>query len=172
MPFQSTVFLQMAFGVQGEVYSDSPWTAQPYTINSGGNPQYNIIGATACTVVSQQVCTPGGTGAFAGFLIAAKNNVSFGTQAGGPLAPTMTLADQQPCQCLTMGIINVLLPAACNIGDYVLFNTTTGALSTVPPGTTLPGGTAFAQAIVSNFTPNAVGSQIATITVNPTYTNP
>ncbi len=171
MSFQQTVFINQGFGVPGELFTDSPYIALPYTIDTTSHPEYNIIGATCCTVVSQGFCTAGGTGVFAGFLVDPKDVALFG--AGGiPLNPTLTVPNFTLVECLTMGTIIVTLPASAAIGDYVVYDTTTGAISTITPSTPLASGTAFANAIVTYFTQGVSGSALAVITVNPTYIIP
>jgi hypothetical protein len=172
MSFQSTVSINMGFGVPGELFTDAPYIAQSYTIDSG-SAAYNIIGATACTITSQGFCQAGSGGSygFAGILVDPKDIALFG--AGGiPLNPTLTVPNYTQVECLTMGIIVVTLPAACNIGDYVIYDNTTGALSTITPVTPLPSGKTFANAVVYEFTPGASGSQLAVIQVNPTFIIP
>ena len=43
MSFQSTVSLQQGFGVPGELFTDGPYIALPYTIYTASHPEYNII---------------------------------------------------------------------------------------------------------------------------------
>lgn len=168
MSFQSTVSIQQGFGVPGELYTDGPARAESFTINSA-SAAYNIIGATICTVTSQGFCAAGGVGAFAGLLVDPKNIALFG--AGGiPLAPTLVVPNFTQVECASMGSYVVTLPAAAAIGDYVVYNTTTGAISTITPSTPLAGGTAFANAIVDYYTVGAAG--LAVITMSPTLIIP
>ena len=172
MSFQSTVSVIQGFGVPGELFTAAPYMAQPFTIVSG-SAAYNIIGATCCTITSQGVCEAGAGGdfGFAGFLVDPKDIALFG--AGGiPLNPTLTVPNQTQVECLTMGVIIVTLPAAAAIGDYVVFDNTTGAISTITPSTPLASGTTFANAIVSYFTQGIAGSALAVVSVNPTYIIP
>lgn len=164
MSFQSTVSIQQGFGVPGEIFQDVPWIVQSYTLVSDPNP--NIVGATAYTITSQGVAEAGSGGSlgFAGFLVAPKSYSLFGT-GGAPLAPTLTVPDQTQAELLTQGMIIVTLPAAANIGDYVLYNNTTGALATMAPGNTPTVGFSFANAIVSQYTIG--GSGLAVIQVIP-----
>ena len=165
MSFQSTVSVIQGFGVPGELFTDAPYMAQPFTIVSG-SAAYNIIGATCCTITSQGVCEAGAGGdfGFAGFLVDPKDIALFG--AGGiPLNPTLTVPNQTQVECLTMGVIIVTLPAAAAIGDWVIFDNTTGALSTVVPGTSLPSGKSWANAVVYLYT--VTGAGLAVIEVNP-----
>jgi hypothetical protein len=169
MSFQSAVQINQGFGVPGEQYSDSPWRAQSFTINSA-EAAYNIIGATMCSVTSQGFCAAGNTGGvlpFAGLLVDPKDVALFGT-GGIPLAPTLTVPNYTAVECATMGSFVVTLPAAAAIGDYVVYDQTTGAISTVAAGSSTPGsGKSWGNAIVDYFTPGASGSQLAVITMNP-----
>jgi hypothetical protein len=239
MGFQSSVFINMAAGVPGEMAFNAPHVAEPYTIVSA-LASYNLIGSTACTITAQGFCQAGagsttqtstlnsttavtgltstaslsagysvvGTGipvgttiasitnatslvlsaaatvtgaqslqftppnlGFAGFLVDPKAVALFGV-SNQPLSPTLQVPNYTLVECLTQGKIFVTLPAACNIGDKVVYNKTTGAISTIAPEAALATGTSFANAIVDSFTPNASGSQLAVIWVNPTYVIP
>jgi hypothetical protein len=168
MSFQQTVFLQQGFGVPGELYTDSPHRAWEYTLVSA-SAAYNIIGATAYTLTSQgiaQAGNTGGTGVFVGVLANPKEQTLFGV-GGSPLSPTLVLPNNVLASLVTMGDLVVTLPAAAAIGDYVIFDNVTGALSTVPPSTSpFPGtGKSAAFAVVSYFTVAAAG--LAVITLNP-----
>lgn len=125
MAFQSTVSLAQGFGVQGEIVYDGPIRAAPWTLVS--TPEPNIIGATAYTVVSDGIAMAGGAGAFAGILAIPKSYTAGLIVTG----PTLTLPDETIGELVTMGQMLVLLTTAANIGDPVVYNTTTGALSSV-----------------------------------------
>lgn len=166
MSFQNNVQIYQGAGVPGEQYSDGPWRAQSYTIDSA-SAAYNIIGATGCSITSQGVVAAGnsgGTAVYAGILVDPKNIALFGT-GGIPLAPTLTVPNFTQIECATMGSYFVTLPGAANIGDWVIYDQTTGALSTVTPGTSLPGGKSWANAVVDYFTVSGAG--LAVITLNP-----
>ncbi len=171
MSFQNAVFLQQGFGVPGELFTDGPSRAETFTIVSTDHPEYNIIGATCCTVTSQGICQAGsgGTLGFAGFLVDPKDVALFGV-GNQPLAPTLQVPNNAIVECLTMGTIVVTLPAAANIGDLVVYDNTTGAISTISPGDPLASGTTFANAIVDYYT--VTGAGLAVVTVNPTYVIP
>jgi hypothetical protein len=166
MGFQSSVAVYQGTGVPGEQYSDGPWRAQTFTINSA-SAAYNIIGATMCSVTSQGFCAAGnsgGTTPFAGLLVDPKDVALFGT-GGAPLAPTLTVPNYTLVECATMGSFVVTLPAAANIGDWVIYDNTTGAISTVTPGTSLPSGKSWGNAIVDYFTVSGAG--LGVITMDP-----
>jgi hypothetical protein len=166
MGFQSAVFINQGAGVPGEQYSDSPWRAQSYTIDSA-LASYNVIGSTFCSITSQGFVAAGntgGTGVFAGLLVDPKDIALFGT-GGIPLAPTLVVPNFTQVECATMGSFFVTLPGAANIGDWVIYDQTTGAISTVAPTTSLPSGKSWANAFVDYFT--VTGAGLGVITLNP-----
>lgn len=167
MGFQTTVSRLSGFGVPGELYTDSPTRAQSYILNSTTS-SLNIIGSTVFTVASEGIAQAGGTGAIAGFLVDPKQYALFAS-AGQTLTPTLTLPNGTQADLLTMGDIIVTLPGAAAIGDVVIYNTTSGAISTVTPGTSPGAGNAYANAFVSYYTVSGAG--LAVITVNPTLIN-
>lgn len=167
MPFQSTVAVQQGFGIPGELFTDSPHRAAAYTLRSATS-SLNIIGATAFTVLSEGVAKAGLVGAnaaYAGILANPKELALFGS-GGNPLAPTLVVPNETIASLVTMGDLIVTLPAAAAIGDYVIYDNTTGALSTVAAGATTPGaGKSWANAVVSYYT--VAGAGLAVITMNP-----
>lgn len=159
MGFQSTVSLNQGFGVVGELVFDGPVRAEPFILNSA-DAAYNVVGR-AFTVTSQGVAAAGGTGAFAGIMVNPKHYASYGTTAGGTLAPTLTLANNATAEMLRMGEIIVSLPGAAAIGDAVKYNTTTGVLGTGAPGA---GEAAVPNAKVSRFTVSGAGLAVIVLT--------
>lgn len=128
MTLQSSVNQFQGFGVPGDLFSEGPTRSAPYILDSA-DAAYNVMGR-AFTVSSEGVAAAGGTGAFAGLLVGPKEQAMPGTTAG-TLAPTLTVPNKVVGELLTMGEVIVAVPAACAIGDKVLYDTTTGALSTV-----------------------------------------
>ena len=58
MSFQSSIQIRQGFGVPGELFTDSPYIVQPYTIQSVSAAN-NIIGSTCCSITSQGFCQAG-----------------------------------------------------------------------------------------------------------------
>ena len=172
MSFQSAILNQQGFGVPGELFTDSPYICKTYTIDSA-SAAYNLIGSTCCSITSEGLCEAGSGGdlGFAGFLVDPKALALFGT-GGQSLTPSLSVLDQTIVECLTMGTIVVQVPAACDIGDLVVYDNTTGSITTIAPAAALPVGKTFANATVAYFTPDAAGSQLAVIQVNPTLVIP
>ncbi len=153
MAFQQNVRYDYAFGVPGEIKYDGPSRVATGFLNSA-SAAYNIVGATIMTqpVGGGTIAAGGVIGAanvFFGLLANPKVYASFGTVTNGPLAPTMTLANNVEAECLQMGYAVVSVPAACNIGDLLIFNTTTGAISTIKPTTTFSGSIAITTGVLT-----------------------
>lgn len=156
MAFQSTVSLNQGFGVIGELFDNGPSRAQPYTLVSA-SAAYNVFGS-AFTITSQGVAAAGNTGTavFAGILGNPKTNPLFG--AGGiPLNPSLTLPNYSIGELIFEGEMIVTLPGAAAIGDLVIYDNTTGVLSTITPVTALPMGKSSAHAVVSRYTVTGAG---------------
>ena len=156
MSFQTTVRYDKTYGVPGEIVKDGPTISEAGFLNSS-NAAYNIIGATAFTqAAAGGAVAAGGTGMFYGILAKPKNQASYGTQAGGPLAATLTLANNVLASFVkkTAGIV-ISVAAACNIGDKLTYNTTTGALGTVAPSASFTGVIAASTGVL---TVSAVGA--------------
>lgn len=170
MAFQSTVYNVSGAGVPGEQANDSPLMALPYSIDSA-SAAYNIIGKTMCTITNENYCQAGsaGAGGFAGLLVNPKVQALYGA-SGQPLAPSMTVNDQDAVECATMGTFWVTLPAAAAIGDWVIYNNTTGAIATIPRGDEVTTGYSWGYAYVSVKT--VTGAGLGIITLDPGFQEP
>jgi hypothetical protein len=168
MAFQSTVSANMGFGVVGEIFDDGPRRAQPFILRSD-DAALNVFGR-AFTVLSEGVAEAGKDGAqvFAGILINPKAHASYGTAAGGPLAPTLTLANEVVGELCSEGSIVVTLPGAANIGDLVYFTDATGVLTTTAPGAAAPANSTLIEgAYVDRFTVAGAGLAVITLAGSP-----
>lgn len=171
--FQQTVNIYPGFGIPGELFTNGPYRSQSYILESV-SATYNVFGR-AFTIqgpASTGECNiaqagSGGTYGFAGFLVDPKMQVLSGTTAG-PLVPTLVLANGIQADLMTMGTIIVTLPAAANLGDWVVYDNTTGALSTVAPNTTPGAGKSLTNAFV-DYKPVS-GAGLAVITASSPYT--
>lgn len=160
MTFQSTIVSGQAYGVPGEISFDNFMRVKPYVLNSA-SAAYNIVGATAYTVSSEGVAAAGGLGSFAGILVDPK---AYNT---ADLNPSATLANGVTAELATSGEFWVKLPAAAAIGDLVTYNTTTGALGSVPA---LASGTGSIS--TTTLTVSAVNSGSAPFQVGQTVYGP
>jgi hypothetical protein len=144
MTFQTSVALDIGFGVIGELAFGSAYNAQTGILNSA-DASNNVIGRAFTHLATEGQMTAGGTGVFAGILAAPKTYASRGTTAGGTLAPTLTLANGEQGEFVqgTAGIIVTLGATACNVGDQVIYATATGILATQAPGTAPGAGNAL-----------------------------
>jgi len=138
MPFQSTLNINLGFGVVGELFDDSPVRSAPWNLVSA-DPTYNVVGRAFTAVTSNPadgsaaaVAAAGGTGVFAGLLANPKVYASQGG-ATGTLSATLALPNNTLAELISMGHVIVAVPGACAIGDQLTYNTTTGALGTVNP---------------------------------------
>lgn len=155
MAFQSTVQIQLGFGIAGELFDDGPVRAAPWELNSS-SAAYNIVGATAFTAVSPDpgdgsgsgVAQAGGTGAFVGILFNPKVYANFGT-TGNTLGATMQLPNFTMAELCTMGDLFVAIPGPANVGDRVVYDLTSGALSTVPDQAQFTGSIAITTGILT-----------------------
>lgn len=143
---QQTVFSNIGFGVVGELFLEGPLRAQPARLNSGSAAN-NVVGR-AFTITADAtgsyntsadpaplVVAAGGTAVLAGILANPKVYPLLGTTAGGTLAPSETLPNNQMVELVqeTTGLI-VSLPAAAAIGDWLYYLNADGSLLTAAPG--------------------------------------
>lgn len=172
MAFQTSVFLQQGFGIPGELYTDSPHISESYIINSA-SAAYNIVGATAFTITSQGVAQAGNGGSLglAGVLANPKVYRLRGTT--GSLSPSMTLANYTQGEFVTMGklIVNITNTTA-SIGDWLVYDNTTGALTSVAPNASLPTGKSWLGATFIDYYTVASPGLIAVIALNPSLAAP
>lgn len=174
MAFQTVTNFFPAVGVPGDVaYWGPEPRVQPRILYSGGtNPNtmgFAFTESTAGDIQLSNTVTVGGTGVFAGILVQPKAASTFGTLAGGPLAPTLNLPDYSIGELLKFGSVFVSLPASANIGDLISYNTTTGTLTSVnATANSFTASQATTVVTVSAFTtggtPIGVGSKIYTAT--------
>lgn len=167
--FQSTVNFERALGVQGQILFDGPTRAQAAILNSA-SAAYNIVGATAFFLTTAAsdgdpnvpvTAAAGGSGYFAGILANPKV-YSNGGITGNPLGASMVLPNYTNAELLTMGNMLVLLDNLPNPGDFVTYNTTTGALSSIPPAVLFTGS--IATTAVANTTPGVDTLTVSAIT--------
>jgi hypothetical protein len=177
--FQSSVRYDMTYGVPGDLRYDGPMRADRGFLNSA-SAAYNIVGATAFTQYSDGTYKAGGVIAndnpFGGILCNPKVYASYGTTANGPLAATTTLANNVMGEFLQSGYMVASIGAACNPGDWLLYDNTTGALSTIDPVAVtnvtiaITTGIATVNSItagsvgVGTVLLNSLGNKVATIT--------
>lgn len=179
MSFQSSVNIYTALGIPGELAFSGPNRTAPYILDSDGQAQTCGFAFTERTASNPDTvggsplpptAQVGGTGVFAGLLVNPKEYPLTGT-TGAPLGATLDLPDNVNASLLKMGFMYVSLPAAANIGDLVLYSTTTGALSTVAPSSSFTGVVATNTLTVSGFVsggaPLGIGTVISGTGVTP-----
>lgn len=182
MPFQSTVNTYNALGIPGDIAFASPMKVQPYNLNSSAQAQtigfaFTVVNGGDPDAVNAApnagLARVGGTGVFAGILLNPKVYASTGV-TGNPLGSSLNLPDNSVGQLMTEGFVNVALGNTAKVGDLVLYDTTTGAITSVPPSSSFTGVVATNTLTVSSYVaggaPLGVGSQITGANITqPTY---
>ena len=163
--FQSTVNVNLGFGIPGELIVDGPQRVDSLTLDDvGGYIGTAFTKSNTTNIASQGGAVVAGTSVFAGILVNPKAYASFGG-ANAPLDPTLFLGPNTQGEFLTMGTIVVTLDGAANIGDLVQYNETTGVLSAIEPGTAPATGFALVpNAVVWNYPQSATGLAAIRIT--------
>lgn len=149
MAFQSTINSQLGAGIAGEASHDAPSRANPVILASAnaannqiGNCAVFYIPATGANSpyrVAADKAT--GTGAFAGFLGDPKAHASYGTAAGGPLAPTITLPNGINASAWAEGMVYMNIANSAAIGDEIYALESNGTLVASPPGAAIANAT-------------------------------
>ena len=162
MGLQTSVRADQASGVVGEIIYSGPHRAIPGILNTTDATQ-NVIGRAFTHVAANDLqVAAGGTGVFAGILIAPKEMTTSGTSAGGALAATLTMPNNTNVELLRMGYVVVSLSTDAAIGDDVCYVDATGALFAVDPGAAAgAGNTKIPNANVAYY--NTTGAGLAVI---------
>ena len=159
--FQTQVYRQQAIGLPGELRNDSPYITETYKIrvpNANDPAVFGRFFTLDDTTTSPSTVIPGDSGnkgpkAYVGLLVNPKQHVSFGNTVDGPLGPSYSLPSGTLATFCKQGKIIVDLPGttAAQEGWLVIFNKVNGILSAInPSGGVVPGGWAYANAVVRN----------------------
>lgn len=157
--FQSTVNVNLGFGIPGELIVDGPQRVDSLTLDDvGGTIGLAFTKSNTTDVASQGGTITPGSIVFAGILVNPKVYASYGAPGGNPLDPTLFLGPNSQGEFLTMGTICVTLVGAANIGDLVQYEEATGILSAITPGSSPAAGYALVpNAVVWNYPQSATG---------------
>ncbi len=159
-PQQAPLKVYSAAATPGDIAFDAPMNASTYNLYSAGTA--NIVG-NAFTVSSganpnttlgspnSGAATVGGTGKFAGILVASKQYASYGT-TGSPLSPTLVLPDYQFGSLCYFGQVWVSMDNIPTIGDLVTYNPANGAISSIPPTVNFVGSSSTTTLTVASVT--------------------
>jgi len=158
MPFQSTINLDQAFGVPGELRFEGPTRVTPGVTK--GTAANILVGSAYTIDTADGKYQPGGTGVYGGIMINPKELANYGTTGGGPLAPTLQVPAGTVAEFCTMGFVCVQLANAATIGDGVFFTNATGLLSA---GTASTGQTQIANAKVVRVSNAAAGLAVISL---------
>ena len=164
--FQSTVNVNLGFGIPGELIVDGPQRVDSLTLDStGGTIGLAFTKSNTTNIATQGGTITSGSIVFAGILCNPKSYASYGAVGGAPLDPTLFLGPNSQGEFMTMGTIVVTLVGAANIGDIVQYNTTTGVLSAVAPDASATTGNALIpNCVVWNYPQSATGLAAIRIT--------
>lgn len=152
MSFQTSVNTFAATGVPGELASDAPIRCRPGITK--GTAANIVVGRWFTQDPADLTYTPGGTNAEGGLLINPKAYASIGTQAGGPLAPTLTLPAGTPGEFASAGEFFAILSTAATVGQPLFYDNTTGVLGA---GTAGAGQTQIPNSRVTRYNNAAPG---------------
>lgn len=158
MPFQSTIALDQAYGLPGELRFEGPTRVTPGVTK--GTAANIIVGSAFTIDTADGKYQPGGTGVFGGIMINGLEQACYGTTAGGPLAPSQQVPVGVTAQFCEMGFVCVRLQNAATIGQGVYFVQATGLLFA---GTAGAGQTQIANAKVVRETNGAAGLAVISL---------
>lgn len=135
---QTTINVEQAFGIAGEIYDLTPYRVDAREVATAvtfGTPaglkSDGTVGAMDTTYST-----------FAGIFVRPKEEVSYGTVAGGtgnPLAPTLTVPAGRTVQIMSMGRVVVAKPTGVWADGAALYVTSAGVFTTASSGNTLIG---------------------------------
>lgn len=153
MTFQQKINIEQGFGVPGDIHLDSPMRAETLVMNSAGT-QKNVVGYAFTKDAATNVAKVGGAIAtgrvFAGILANSKEYALYGTEKG-TLEPTLALPDNARGDFVTMGDVVIRVKTACKVGDFVVFDATTGELSIVADKSNLGGKQLVPNAVIYRY---------------------
>lgn len=156
MTFQSTVRIDQAAGIVGEIIYDGPQRAESKILRSVSAAN-NVIGRAFTEIPDTDgVAQAGGTGVFAGILVNPLVYATSGT-ASGTLEPTLVLPNETQAELLKMGTIIASLANGADIGDLVMYAEATGILSALQPVAAFTASQATTVLTVSAITAGNIG---------------
>jgi len=159
MGLQTTIRRFTGEGIVGELALHSPLRAQPVRLASTSAAN-NVVGRALFWLANGTgvaVDSTAGTGVFAGVLGMPKSYASLGTSAGGPLAPTLTLANNTIAEAVQEGQMYVSVDTTPAIGDIVYAKNADGTLTTAAPGASAPANTRAIGATVQRYPVGVAG---------------
>lgn len=118
---QTQINKNLANGVVGEFYDNSPKKVDTYILESGSVD--NVVGH-AYTSSSEGVAVAGGNGIFAGLLVNPKQYANYNISLGA----TNVVANGVQASLSKMGRVWADVGSAGIVGDSIFFDNTTGAL--------------------------------------------
>jgi hypothetical protein len=160
MAFPATIRTTQASGFVGDLAVNGTPNAQTFTLNTT-DPANNVVGRAFTHTATDGLVTAGGEGVFAGILANRAEYASYGTTAGGPLAPSITLPNGAIGDLITghPGFF-VLISNGWSIGSKVSYDPDDGRLyAFAPDGTPVIGRIAIPGARME-YSGNGLGNSI------------
>lgn len=163
MSFPTAINKSLAFGVPGEFYAEGLSRVRSAVLQSS-DAKNNVFGR-AFSAAGDHVTAGGGADTFVGIMVNPKSQPMYG-DSSNPLNASMALPNGLSAEFCSMGILVVTFSSAVLIGQKVVFNTTTGILSTVTASATDPGSNcAFVpNCRVTHFSTAGAGPAVITLT--------
>lgn len=131
---QTTINVEQAFGIAGEIYDLTPYRVDANEVATAvtfgtpaGRKSDGTVGAMDSTYST-----------FVGVFVRPKEEVSYGT-SGNPLAPTLTVPAGRTVQIMSMGRVVVAKPTGVWADGAALYVTSAGVFTTSASGNTLIG---------------------------------
>lgn len=153
MTFQTKINIEQGFGVPGDIHLDSPMRAESLVIDSKG-AQKNLVGYAYTKDTATNIAQVGGSVAsgriFAGILANSKAYPLYPSEEG-TLAPSLALPDHVRGDFVTMGDVVIRIKGTAKIGDFVVFDSTTGEISAVADKSNLGGKQLVPNAVIYRY---------------------
>ena len=136
---QTTINVEQAFGIAGEIYDLTPYRVDANEVATAvtfGTPAGRKSDGTVGAMDGTTYTT------FAGIFVRPKEEVSYGTVTDGtanPLKPTLTVPAGRTVQIMSMGRVVVAKPSGVWADGAALYVTSAGVLTTTASGNTLIG---------------------------------
>lgn len=147
---QKTVNTQLAFGVVGDFYDNSPRIVDPKIVSGGAIGLYYTIDTT-----NPAEANLGGTGVLGGIAVNSKEYALSG------LEPSLSFTDGQIAHIASRGRVIVKSTTAVTVGQAGFYNTTTGVIASGTSGSSMAG---FAEIKNSVFVEvNALANEVAVL---------
>ena len=140
MALQKVVNAKLGFGVEGDIYDNSPKRCDPYIVSANGENPAMVGRAFTYTSGSPEKAVVGGENIFAGILVNSKEYARQG------LTASLEVADGTAGELLSFGRVVVKVAQEFKAGYLGCYNTTTGEIGATATADGVPAG----YAVIAN----------------------